>query len=384
MEGRDAGVGIADGSGLRRLLAALAIAAWAAQAGAAPFTFLVYGDTRSGAACDGNAVHIKLVRRMAAADHAFVVHTGDMITGFGKTTNFVKRGACNEPESAGSLKEIIAPLTRRLPPAGLPTTFFPVIGNHDDAWGNKWYPDPYGDGICDVFFMRGLVPNHTQMHYFAGGRLARMADAEFQRLLCSTREPRIYPNLAYYSFDYLDAHFVVLRVNNNYFSLESCQRCADRKNYDDYYNIHQLDWLVDDLEAARRSAATRSIYVFLHAPVFGSGDRHPNTASWKRLAAIFTQYGVKAVFSGHSHVYERSVPIVVDGASPEGTRNEARGTVYVTTGGGGSELHGFKARPWYSEARQSVFHHVEVRADGDRMHLRAIDIDGKVIDELRR
>lgn len=389
MERRHACLGAEDGA--RRLkgkaLALLALLAWAvgpAPAWAAPFTFLVYGDSRADKDCKGNAIHARLVRSMVSTPHAFVVHTGDMITGFAQTTNFAKRGTCQQPDSSGSYKEIISPLTRRMPPPGLMTTYYPVIGNHDDGWAAKWYPDALGDGICDVFFMRGLVPNHTKMHYYAGGRRSRLSDAEFQRLLCSKTDSRVYPGMVYYSFAYQDAHFIVLRINNNNFGLESCQRCSDTKDYHDYYNIHQLHWLLDDLEAARSNRTIRNIFVFLHSPVFGSGDRHPNTPSWKRLAGIFTQYRVKAVFSGHSHLYERSVPIVVDGSAPEGTRNESRGTLYVTTGGGGAELHGMKAKPWYSEVRHSVFHHVEVRVDGDRMHLRALDIDGKLIDEVRR
>lgn len=332
---------------------------------------MVYGDTRAGADCKGNAVHVRLVRAMAAADPAFVVNTGDMVTGFAQTTNFVKRGTCALPESNGSLKEVIAPIAERLPLPGLPTRYFPVIGNHDDNWGNKWYPDPHGDGICDVFFMRGLVPNHTRMHYSQGGRTS-MSDDEFYRLLCSKKDARVYSHMAYYSFDYEDAHFVVLRVNNNYYNI------ADR------HNAHQLRWLEDDLAFARRNARTKAIFVFLHAPLFGSGDHHPNNASNKRLAALFTQHGVKVVFSGHAHVYERTEPIAVRPGATEGARDTARGTLYVTTGGGGAELHGFTAKPWYSVVRKAVFHYVEVRVDGDRMRLKAIDVDGNVIDEVAR
>ena len=28
---------------------------------------------------------------------------------------------------------------------------YPVVGNHDDGWGDDWYPDPYGNGFCSVF-----------------------------------------------------------------------------------------------------------------------------------------------------------------------------------------------------------------------------------------
>lgn len=309
---------------------------------------------------------------MEAARPAFVVNTGDMITGFAQTTNFVKRGACALPEASGSLKEILAPLQKKLPLPGLPTRFFPVIGNHDDNWDEKWYPDPYGDGICDVFFMRGLVPNHTRMHY-AGRGSRPMPDDEFYRLLCSKNEKRVYAEMAYYSFDYEDAHFIVLRVNHN------------RYNIEDPGNAHQLRWLEDDLAYARRKGSkVKGIFVFLHAPLFGSGDRHPNNPSNRKLGELFTQYRVEAVFSGHAHVYERSEPIAVHARAPEGERDVGRGTLYVTTGGGGAELHKFKEKPWYSVVRAAVYHWIEVRVDGGKMHLRAIDVDGKQVDEVKR
>ena len=46
------------------------------------FSFLAYGDSRAGGGCDGNAIHINLVTKMAAeTSAAFVFNTGDMITG---------------------------------------------------------------------------------------------------------------------------------------------------------------------------------------------------------------------------------------------------------------------------------------------------------------
>lgn len=347
---------------------------------------MVYGDSRADDDCKGNAVHIELVRRMAAANPAFVVHLGDMVTGFASTTNFVRRGSCPEPGSTGSLKEIIAPLTSRLPPPGLPAAFFPVIGNHDDGWRMKWYPDSHGDGICDVFFLRGLVSNHTQMPYYRSKkRTDRLPDEEFYRLLCSKSEERVYPRFAYYAFSFRDAHFIVLHVNNNFIDLGTCRTCRDQTNYDDFHNIHQMHWLEDELAAARRNPRIRSTFVLLHAPLFGSGSEHPNTRSWRKLAELFTRYGVKVAFSSHSHVYERSVPVSVASEGSRGVRDHARGTVYVTTGGGGSRLHGFRDPvPWFSAFRRPVFHYVEVRVDGERIDLRAIDVEGRVFDEARR
>ena len=365
-------------------LAGLAAAVAANAAFAAPYTFMVYGDSRAGDDCRGNAVHALIVKRMVAANPAFVVNTGDMITGYSAATNFAARGVCPLPQNGGSLKEIIAPLQERKPPAGLPTAFFPVIGNHDDNWGSKWYPDKAQGGICDAFDMRALVPNHTSKPYFKARRSPIVSDEQFHNGMCSTSEQAIYPRYAYYSFDYENAHFVVMRANNNNFNLEQCSRCQDPQDYSDYYNIHQLHWLEHDLEAASKNPKVKHIFVFIHAVMFGSGEQHTNVASQKRLASLFTQYGVKMAFSGHTHAYERTVGIVAGANAPEGEKNDERGTVYVTTGGGGSPLHAFKPQPWYTAFRKTTYHYLEITVDGEGIRARVLDPDNRVIEEFRR
>lgn len=369
-----------------RLLALLSLACAIGLAAAEPFTFAVYGDSRAdGKTCKGNAVHAKLLRRMLQADPAFVVNTGDMVTGFAPTTNFAGDGSCTGADDPGSLRRLLAAVLARKPAGNLPTTFFPVVGNHDDNWGSKWYPDPLGGGFCDAFDARALIPNHTRAKYFASRR-AFLRDEDFYARLCSTTDRSVYPAYAYYAFRLHDAHFVVLRINNDSFNLEECTRCGpDRSNYADYPNLHQLHFLEAELAGARADPAVKSIFVFLHAPVFGSSYAHPNSASSRALSRAFGQHRVTAVFSGHSHVYERSHPVAVDAQGGEARRDDAQGTVYVTTGGGGAPLHGFKGEaPWYSAVRNGVFHWVEVRVDGERVELVARDLEGREIDRYKR
>ncbi len=371
-----------------RLRAAWAVVAACAAgpAVAEPFTFSVYGDSRAdGKTCKGNAVHAQLLKRMLRADPAFLVNTGDMITGFAPTTNFAADGSCTGENDPGSLRRLLADVLARKPAGNLPTTFFPVVGNHDDNWGAKWYPDPQGGGFCDAFDAKALIPNHTRAKYFASRR-AFFRDEDFHARMCSTTDRSVYPTYAYYSFRLHDAHFVVLRINNDSFDLEECRRCgADRTNYSDYVNIHQLDFLVADLAAARADPGVKSIFAFLHVPLFGSAYEHPNSASARVLTKAFSDHGVAAVFSGHNHVYERSHPVVVDAESPQGRRDDARGTVYVTTGGGGAPLHGFKGEsPWYTAARKGVYHWVDIRVDSGRFEIVARDLEGREIDRYKR
>lgn len=352
---------------------------------ACAFTFIAYGDSRAGNVCDGNAVHLGLVARMAAEPSAFVVNLGDMVAGYDASTNWVQRGSCAADASRGSLKEIIAPLQNRPAPAGVPMAFIPVVGNHDDNWGSNWYPDDFNDGFCSVFNPRQLLVNHTRQPYFSSNHSVSYTDEQFFSLACSTTASTIYPKYFYYSFDYRGTHFVVMRLNGDYDNLEVCNSCgADQSNYDDYYNIHQLDWLRADLTAADSRPGIRNTLVFLHAPLFTTSDGHNGNVSWPRLSKLFSQHRVKMVFSGHNHVYERSHPIFASDTFPNGVRDDANGTVYAITGGGGSTLHGFREATPLMARRLANYHYLRVNISGEQIRVTVIGADGTVLDTFTR
>ena len=346
------------------------------------FSFMAYGDSRAGDDCSGNAVHTSLVDRMKDIPADFVVHLGDMVAGYNSNTNWISDGGCTDPGSRGSFRDIIAPLQNKTPPPGLPTYFIPVVGNHDDRWDVGWYPDPLGGGFCDVFDPVPLVPNHTQQSYFVGTTVPRYTNTDFYNLACSKTSDEVYPRYMYYSVDHKNTHLVVMRINDEIQNLEACNSCTDRSDYQDYYAIHQLDWLRADLAAASANPNVDNIIVFLHAPLFTTSDGNNANVSWQLLASEFTTYGVDMVFSGHNHVYERTVPISVTPIQPNGIRDDINGTVYVVTGGGGSPLYGFSANQWYMETSSSDYHYVKVDVVDSTINVTAIKPDGSVIDSF--
>jgi len=369
---------------------------WSFTTGAAPvaggaFSFMAYGDSRSGNGCDGNTAHIALVGRMVAEPASFVFNLGDMITGYDKSTNWVQRGDCPSDASKGSFKEIIAPLQTKTPAAGLPVFYYPVVGNHDDNFGDGWYPDKFGDGFCSVFDPKQLVPNHTQAKaYFKDwttSSVKHYSDAEFYTAACATTRNGVYPDFMYYSFDYKNTHFVVLRINSDYFDLMECSSnctAANEGNYDAYYYKHQLDWLRYDLAKAVANTAIQNTVVLMHAPVISYSDGHAPVASWPTLVKEFSKYKVKMVISGHSHVYERSVPVYADDANPNGVRDDAKGTVYVVTGGGGSALAGFKTLGPLNAKATAAYHYMKLDVNGSTVTVKTIGKDGTVLDSFSR
>jgi acid phosphatase type 7 len=79
------------------------------------------------------------------------------------------------------------------------------------------------------------------------------------------------------------------------------------------------------------------------------------------------RHGVDLVFSGHDHVYERTVPI--------------RGMTYVVSGGGGRRLYWAGNDEW-TACSKSAHHAVLVRVDGGRLLLEAVEADGTVVDRM--
>ncbi|MEO8152310.1 MAG: metallophosphoesterase [Rhizobacter sp.] len=358
------------------------------------FTFLAYGDSRAGTICDANSVHIGLVNKMAAEPADFVFNVGDMVAGMDSTTNWIQRGACTADASRGSLKEIIAPLQGKTPAAGLPTFYFPVVGNHDDGWGDGWYPDKFGNGFCDVFSPASYVPNHTQNKaYFAdfkNSSVSHYADAQYYSLMCdktTANANKVYSKYMYYSFDYKNSHFAVMRLNSDYVDLmEHGGDGSDLSNYDMYYNKHQLDWLRYDLAQAN-ARGVQNIFVLTHAPLMTTSDGHAANASWPTLLKEFSKYKAKIVFSGHAHVYERSYPVTASDANPGGVRDDTNGTVYNVTGGGGSYPDGFSRTSSLSAVRASgsnAYHYLRVDVNGASVNVKAIGLDGRVLDSYTR
>jgi 3',5'-cyclic AMP phosphodiesterase CpdA len=168
----------------------------------------------------------------------------------------------------------------------------------------------------------------------------------------------------WYSFDYLDAHFIALDSN------------ADMNP-----GSEQYQWLVNDL-VANRDATWKVVY--LHHPPYTSGphggvseDGVPHEKGVRHgrqhLAPLFASEEVDVVFAGHDHCYERS---------------HYGNVVYVTSGGGGAPL--YDPVNAHTNPGSAIFvkawHYVEANVDDETFSWVARDADGNEIDryELRQ
>lgn len=106
----------------------------------------------------------------------------------------------------------------------------------------------------------------------------------------------------YGSIDVAGAHFIALST--------------DLAGQEDDVAGEQLAWLRRDLEANRNA---RAIFVFTHTEFFSSptidpqaGHSHPPLASRDALHELFRRYPVRAVFSGHEHLFARETHDGID------------------------------------------------------------------------
>ena len=191
-----------------------------------PFNFTVISDTHGAYA---NTKYGAIIDAMSNYTYNFILHAGDIANGddagYHKFFDLMERHASTRP-------------------------YMIAIGNHE-----------YGYADLDVF-----------------GRSFKY------------RFPYNYAEDwgHYYSFDYANAHFVMLDIFQNPFE------------WPGFLLEAQEAWLRADLAANR----DKWLFVGLHEPIYSTGDYNMNLKTIAQLAPIFYENQVDVVFCGHDHHYE--------------------------------------------------------------------------------
>jgi acid phosphatase type 7 len=178
----------------------------------------------------------------------------------------------------------------------------------------------------------------------------------------------------WYSFDYGNAHFVML----------------DDSSVTQSTLVAQRDWMKADLAKIDRNQ-TPWIFVMHHKPTY-TCSKHDSELGLRALwQPVFDEFKVDFVLNGHNHNYERSVPIRgfqadgVEGQKAASGPNEVpiseSGTLYVVSGGAGAPL--YSANTCYHTYRsEKTRNYVVFDIDGRTLKYRALRLDGSVLDEF--
>jgi len=152
----------------------------------------------------------------------------------------------------------------------------------------------------------------------------------------------------------------------------------------------QMLWLQKTI----RDRGDKHLFIVTHIPFYTVGEKSaeeiPNSPT--KTTAMFTSFGAEIVFSGHEHMYYRT---------------ERAGTTYVISGAAGAEPYALERRSgaidgdcWLAVSEETgkyvrkdpvtgretpadtPFCIVEVTVQGDKITCRAIDVNGREIDNF--
>ncbi len=260
---------------------------------------------------DGAADHARVVRAMRDEAPDLVLDTGDLVAAGGRDDDWHAFNEASAPLRA------VAPL-------------YPAAGNHEYE----------GDPLLEHLRRAFVFPDSPPVIPETGGEPLRARASEPGAPI-------------YYSFRFANALFVALDSN----------RARDRE---------QAAWLGGTLAAVERDASVRHVFVFFHHPPFAVGDmcgQAPDEGPWLSELA---HHHVRAVFSGHSHSYQRA---------------ERRGVRYFVTGGGGAprDRDLSDCAEWDRDAVRAYraeLHYLRVRVRGSAVQLDALTPDGAELDSL--
>ena len=258
------------------------------------YSFLVFGDSGT-----GSSHQMMVGDRMLESPAHFILHVGDMSQRDGGASEY-------DPQFFWPYEDLIGEVV-----------LWPCRGNHDTHINN-------GAPWREAFYTPGNNPAGSE---------------------------------DYYSFDFGNAHVIVLDSN------------ADTSPGGAQYRF-----LDEDLGA---NTAMWNFVVFHHT-IYSAGNKHGgNMRIRENLVPLFDEHGVDIVFTGHDHDYERTEALRSNGIVGPG-----EGTVYVTTGGGGGSLSGVGSN-WFTAYSESAFHFVQVSVIGGSLLLEMVREDGAIRDSMR-
>jgi hypothetical protein len=278
------------------------------------FSFVAFADNQFATTSCTSGVPERLAVPLAIVKLAptFVIEAGDLMDHGYEDGAYAKLVSCYD-----------AMLTK------LP--YFPVVGNHDCGSGgilkfrsflenqlttrNKAV---WGAGYESAFEIKyGDDPNTYSTDPSNPGSTADV--------------PSGFSFKTFYAFKHKNAYFVGFEQGTRWWS------------------DTPRSWVEKHLKAARADPDIRHLFVYMHHPMYSSTMAESDASGEcigpvrKYYEALFRQYDVTMVFSGHAHVYDRFY-VPDDGSAtrsdpPKTTyAHDGKAIHYIVTGGGGGPL----------------------------------------------
>ncbi|MHA1294253.1 MAG: metallophosphoesterase [Promethearchaeota archaeon] len=245
--------------------------------------------------------------------------------------------------------------------------------------------DVYNDGL-DYYSMHEFL-NNMAKHASTRPYMISIGNHEYVRDYLARNFKYFFPyDYAcswghYYSFDYSNAHFVMIDCFENPLSGGH------------YVSEVQYQWIKKELSENQ----DKWLFVALHVPPYSTGDFNMDYMLQAQLCPLFYKYKVDIVLTGHDHHYE---------AFWVNRTEDWGGTYYFVSGGGGADLDNYimdrEDNPWKERWHNAsiepyqkdyvtlhdqiygelAFHFMHFEVDGKNLHIKVIRANGTLIQEF--
>jgi hypothetical protein len=136
----------------------------------------------------------------------------------------------------------------------------------------------------------------------------------------------------WYSYNYGMTHFVHISTETDLGNGLVGPDTAFGGPFGSYTN-QQIDWLTNDLASVNRTL-TPWVIALGHRPFYVSSSSNICGPCITAFETVFNTYGVDLYVNGHSHLYDRTLPIYNNVIDPNGYNNPSA-PMYLTNGAGG-------------------------------------------------
>lgn len=281
-------------------------------------------------------------------------------------------------------RELVSPvLTFRTSVRDEDACFFAFIGDSQYnsrtpwAWGTIaqriWEERPHfiihaGD-LVDI----GTKKTDWTDHFFPNGHIAMSRFPMYTVLGNHEQDAQLYYDYMvqpdpeyYYTFRYGPVQFFMIDTNR-----------------DVQEGSEQYEWL--EWELAKSDAPWKMV-VHHHPPYSSEADDHGDTfigasayqTHARDLTPLYDAYGVDFCLFGHTHVYERTWPLLNNRISME------NGVIYINSGGAGGGLEDFDpTRSWFTQELQTGHHYTTFAVYDHTLIFKAIDHEGRLFDSFQ-
>jgi hypothetical protein len=343
----------------------------------------------------------------------FICIAGDLVSGY----------TSNERDFESQLetwKQIVQPIAAHIP-------FYKGMGNHEQLGDYYKVPDPKEEGSfmllftdkkgeksAEACFAREFVNPKGSVYGFD----APSPETHVAGLGGTETGPTYTENV--YSFNYGNAHFVILNNNYWYTGLKDAggfsREFADKEanvialkhlggNREGYIRENQLEWLERDIQETQDDSNIDLAFIFFHEPVFPNGGHISDAMYWgikgkeelgglsdanaplgdvidmrNRFLKILAKYSkVVAIMCGHEHSYSR---MCIDSSL---YLDYQRPVWQIISGGCGAPFYAQnKSVPWVGkvESFSSSNHCCLFAVEGKHVTLTVCSDTGQIIDHI--